>query len=87
MDLSHGVNDWLWGIFPGNRTGSPDGHVINDGGGSYLQRPYSFLAFAFLGPVDEDIKTYVETVKLESEIAHIKQEMAEIKEMLQELKE
>ena len=87
MGLRYRNDDWLWGIFPGHRIGSPDGHVINDGGGSYLQRPYSFFAFAFLGPVDEDIKTYVETVKLESEIAHIKQEMAEIKEMLQELKE
>lgn len=47
----------------------------------------SFLSSDFLGPVDTDVKTYVETVKLESDIAHLKDEVAAIKEMLQELKE
>jgi hypothetical protein len=44
-----------------------------------------FLSSNFLGPVDGDIETYVETVQFESDIADIKKEMAAIKEMLQEL--
>ena len=46
-----------------------------------------FLSSNFLGPVDGDIETYVETVQFESDIADIKKEIAAIKEMLQELKD